>query len=81
MVEYIPQETLNELIKLGEANTAGIQLVIKLYVKTITSDFDYINAIKKLNIKGVNLWLLYKDECDQDDNTFFEKIYKKYSGF
>lgn len=79
MVEYIPQENREELLELGEANPAGIQLVFKLFLKTITSDFDYINAIKKLNIKGVNLWLLYKDECNQNDNTFFETIYNKYS--
>ena len=46
MVDHIPQEKLDELMELGEGNPAGIQLVIKLFLKTITSDFDYINAIK-----------------------------------
>jgi len=80
MVNRISKEKLDELMKLGENNPAAIQQVFKLFAKTITSDFDYINAIKKLNIKGVDLWLLYKNECNQNDNTFFETIYKKYSG-
>ena len=78
MVDRISKEKLDELMELGENNPAGIQLVIKLFKKTSTSSFDYINAIKNLKLKGSELWLFYKDKCNQNDEIFYQSIYENY---
>ena len=77
MVDRLPVAALTQLLDIGDGNPAAIKIAAMLYIIGESVDYDYFDALQRLNIKGVNLWLLYKNECDQSDDRLIEVIKSK----
>ena len=77
MVDLLPPDKLEQLLVIGGANPAAIGIAARLYIIGESDDYDYFEALTQLNIKGVNLWILYKNVCDQSDDRLIEVIKSK----
>ena len=77
MVDQLPPGKLEQLLDIGQNNPAAISIICKLYLIGASENYDYFDALQRLNIKGVNLWILYKNECKQSDARLIEEIKSK----
>ena len=77
MVDRLPADKQTQLFDIGQANPAAIGIAARLYIIGESDEYDYFEALQQLNIKGVNLWILYKNECDQSDARLIELIKSK----
>lgn len=77
MVDRLSAAARTQLFDIGDANPASIKIAARLYKIGESDDYNYFDALQRLNIKGINLWLLYKNECDQSDDRLIEVIKSK----
>ena len=77
MVDRLPADKQEQLFNIGQANPAAIGIAARLYMIGASDNYDYFDALQRLNIKGVNLWLLYKNQCDQSDARLIQEIKTK----
>ena len=77
MVDRLPADKQTQLFDIGQANPAAIRIAARLYIIGESYDYDYLEALQQLNIKGEELWLLFKDECNQSDDRLIEVIKSK----
>tara|TARA_B100001248_G_C27392992_1_gene463592 strand:+ start:194 stop:448 length:255 start_codon:yes stop_codon:yes gene_type:complete len=77
MVDRLPAYKQAQLFDIGQANPAAIGIAARLYIIGASDNYDYFDALQRLDIKGVNLWILYKNDCDQSDARLIEVIKSK----
>ena len=77
MADQLPPGKLQQILSIGEGNPAALSISCKLYHIGASDNYDYFDALQRLDIKGVNLWILYKNECDQSDDRLIEVIKSK----
>ena len=60
------KEIREKLIKIADGNPASITVLSQLYFLGLKDNFNYVKELVKLNIIGVDIWLMYKNECQEN---------------
>tara|TARA_Y200000002_G_C22393539_1_gene542564 strand:- start:244 stop:483 length:240 start_codon:yes stop_codon:yes gene_type:complete len=60
------KEIREKIIKIADGNPASITVLSQLYFLGLKDSFNYVNELVKLNIIGVDIWLMYKNECQEN---------------
>ena len=60
------KEIREKIIKIADGNPASITVLSQLYFLGLKDCFNYVNELVKLNIIGVDIWLMYKNECQEN---------------
>jgi len=67
--------SMNDAIKRLAAGHAGAASVIALLVKEFPEHaMEYMHALDRLEIYGVDIWKTYKDRCDSNVLSFLDVI-------
>ena len=61
------------LIKMAEGNPGGLNVLIDLS-HTMDDFFTYILSLDDMNIRGSQIWVGYKDYCNQNIDDFKNAI-------
>ncbi len=69
----ITDSIMDAVIKMAEGNPGGLKVLMELMKETtgkidpdVASGFILMLMLDTFNIRGPNIWCLYKDVCDQD---------------
>lgn len=60
------KQARDKLIPISNGNPGAITVLAQLYFSGISEQFSYVDALVKLNIVGVDIWLMYKNDCEQN---------------
>ena len=60
------KEISEKIIKIADGNPASITVLSQLYFLGLKDCFNYVNELVKLNIIGVDIWLMYKNDCQEN---------------
>jgi hypothetical protein len=68
---------MDQIILLGEGNRGALSILGTIALESQgrprTAEY-YFDALARVGVKGSQIWVLYKDECNQDMDRFRERI-------
>ena len=69
----------NKIIRIADGNPASIKILSELYFIGLNDNINYIDTLVNLNVIGVNIWLMYKNDCQEKIENLKILINKKCS--
>lgn len=67
----------DKLIQIADGNPGAITVLAQLYFVGLKENHNYIDELVKLNIIGVDIWLMYKNDCQENIENMKILIRKK----
>ena len=56
----------DKLIQIADGNPGAITVLAQLHFVGLKDNHNYIDELVKLNIMGVDIWLMYKNDCQEN---------------
>lgn len=81
LLDHLSELYIQATLKLAKGNLGAVSALNDCYVKELKNDAAVQSllflALFTLDIKGADIWIIYKDECGRDPAKFISSVIDK----